>query len=81
MALNDRLQLRVGVERERIDAPALCIAAGLDDPDLHPEGQDEAIAAFNGADYLHPPDASHCFMVDPDWQVGLTAILDWWRQC
>ncbi len=81
VALNDRLQLRVGVEREKIDAPALCIAAGLDDPDLHPEGQDEAIAAFYGADYLHLPNASHCFMVDPDWQVGLTAILDWWRQC
>lgn len=77
--LNDRFLLRVDVAREAIDAPALCIEAGLDDADLHPQGQDAAVAAFYGADYVYLPEASHCLMVDPDWPVGLSAILDWWR--
>ena len=53
--------------RWKLDALALCIAEGLDDPDLHPEGQDRAAADFYGATYLHLKDASHCLMVDPDW--------------
>lgn len=75
--LNERFALSVPVDRAAIDASALVIECGLDNPDLHPPGQDAAVADFYGGDYRHLPGASHCLMVDPDWQVGLRAILDW----
>lgn len=77
--LNDRMELRVPVDQDRISVPALCVSAGLDDADLHPPGQDEAVGAFYGGSNRHLANASHCFMCDPDWSVGLNAILDWWR--
>ncbi len=77
--LNDRYQLRITVDASQINAPALCISTGLDDHARHPPGQDEAVAAFYGADHHHLPNASHCLMVDPDWEKGLRIILDWWR--
>lgn len=77
--LNDRMELRVPVDRSKIDAPALSVSAGLDDADLHPPGQDEAVGAFYRGPNRHLPNASHCFMCDPDWELGLNAILDWWR--
>ena len=75
--LNDRFTLRVPVDNEKINAPALCISSGLDDLELHPPGQDEAVATFYGGEYHHLPNASHCFMCDPDWGAGLEIILNW----
>jgi len=77
--LNDRMALRVPVDREKISARALSISAGLDDQDLHPPGQDAAVGAFYGGPNQHLPNASHCFMCDPDWDAGLEAILNWWQ--
>ncbi len=74
---NERFRLSVPVDRDAIDAPALCIACGLDSEDLHPPGQDKAVADFYDAEYRILPNASHCLMVDPDWQTGLNSILDW----
>lgn len=75
--LNERFELSVPVDRAAIDAPALVIECGLDSPDLHPPGQDKAVADFYGGAYRLLPGASHCLMVDPDWRIGLQAILDW----
>jgi len=76
---NQRFRLTVPVDRDAIDAPALCIECGLDNQDLHPPGQDKAVAEFYGAAYHYLPNVSHCLMVDPDWQAGLNVTLDWWR--
>ena len=78
--LNECFLLRVPVDRLSLDAPTLCISVGLDDPYLHPEGQDRAVADFFGGAYLHLDEASHCLMLDLDWRVGLTVIIEWWRK-
>ncbi|MEK9723955.1 MAG: hypothetical protein VW405_10815, partial [Rhodospirillaceae bacterium] len=79
VALNERYQLTMPVDVARIDCPALVVESEHDDKDTHPPGQDKAVADFYGGDHVFLADASHCFMVDPDWQVGLNAILDWVR--
>ena len=78
--LNERCLLRIPVDRLWLGAPTLCISVGLDDPYLHPEGQDRAVADFFGGTYLHLDEESHCLMLDPDWRVGLTVITKWWRK-
>jgi len=56
--LNECFLLRVPVDRLSLDAPTLCISVGLDDPYLHAEGQDRAVADFFGGTYLHLDEAS-----------------------
>lgn len=75
--LNDRYLLRVPVDPARLDAPGLCIEAGLDTPDRHPPGQDRAVADCFGFDYLRLPGQPHCMMYGPRWQDSAAAILDW----
>ena len=80
VATNDRYLLRVPVEVQKIDCPALCISAGRDWPITHPPGQDEAVGKFYGAEHVHLPDAAHCLMIDTDWRPGLDCILEWYHR-
>ncbi|HYG45430.1 MAG TPA: alpha/beta fold hydrolase [Bordetella sp.] len=75
--INDRYRLRVPVNPARIQAPGLCVEAGRDTPERHPPGQDRAVAALFGFDYLRLPRQPHCMMYAPDWQQSAQAILDW----
>ena len=80
VATNDRYKLRVPVEVEKIDCPALCIAAGRDWPITHPPGQDAAVGDFYGAENVNLPEAAHCLMMDVDWRPGIDCILDWYNR-
>lgn len=80
VATNDRYKLRVAVDVEKIDCPALCIAAGRDWPLTHPPGQDAAVGDFYGAENVNLPDAAHCLMIDVDWRPGLDCILEWYNR-
>ena len=51
--LNECFLLGIPVDRLSLDAPTLCISVVLDDPYLHAEGQDRAVADFFGGTYLH----------------------------
>jgi len=78
VAANDRYKLRVSVDVEKINCPALCIAAGRDWPITHPPGQDKAVGAFYGAEHIDLPEAAHGFMLDVDWRPGIDCILEWY---
>ena len=78
--LNDRYALRIHIDRQAFDVPAICIAAGRDLGTLHPEGQDEATARFYGADYKMLDDAPHCMMLSSDWQTSADLIATWYRR-
>jgi len=77
IALNDRYGLRVDVERVKV--PAICIAAGNDSPITHPQGQDEAVAAFYGAEYHLLENAGHCFMLTEDWARSVQLLHHWYH--
>lgn len=75
--LNDRYRLRIRIERESVRAPVLCLSAGRDLPHLHPPGQDEATAAFFGAEYHRLPDAAHDMMLCAARHEVARRVLDW----
>ena len=78
VATNDRYKLRVPVEVDKINCPALCIAAGRDWPITHPPGQDAAVGDFYGAEFVELPEAAHNLMIDVDWRPGIDIILEWY---
>lgn len=80
IAINDRYKLRVPVDVEKINCPALCIAAGRDWPATHPPGQDAAVGDFYGAENVNLPEAAHCLMMDVDWRPGIEVILKWYAR-
>ena len=63
-AFNDRTRLRVAVEVEKINCPALCIAAGRDWPITHPPGQDAGVGEFYGAQNVNLAEAADNLMID-----------------
>lgn len=79
-AVNDRYKLRVAVEVEKINCPALCIAAGRDWPITHPPGQDAAVGEFYGAENVNLAEAAHNLMIDVDWRPGIDTVLGWYRR-
>ena len=80
VAANDRYKLRVAVDVDKIDCPALCIAAGRDWPITHPPGQDAAVGEFYGAENVHLEEAAHGLMLDVDWRPGIDCILAWYHR-
>lgn len=78
--LNDRRLREVPVDRASISGPALCIAAGRDDLDLHPHGLDYATARFFDAEYHFLRRSGHCFMLEHDWQKSTDIVLGWYRR-
>lgn len=80
VAANDRYKLRVSVDVEKINCPALCIAAGRDWPITHPPGQDVAVGKFYSAENVHLPEAAHNLMIDLDWQSGIDLIIEWYNR-
>ena len=79
VALNDRYGLRVA-SASPIGVPAICVAAGRDDPERHPSGQDKAVGDFFGAEYHVLATASHCFMLTPDWQGSADLLASWYQR-
>ncbi len=77
--LNDRYQLRISIDPARINCPGLCIEAGLDDHERHPQGQDQAIARFLGFDYCRLEEQPHCMMYGPQWKESAQHIHAWFR--
>ncbi|MGB3434072.1 alpha/beta hydrolase [Achromobacter sp.] len=77
--LNDRYLLRVPVDAAAIDAPGLCLEAGLDTHDRHPPGQDLAIARRFGFSHAVLAGQPHCMMYADQWQASAAAILEWHR--
>lgn len=75
--LNERYQLSVHVDPERIACPGVCFEAGQDDADRHPPGQDEAIARFLGFEHHVLAHQPHCMMYAEHWQESASALLDW----
>ncbi len=78
VAVNDRYKLRVAVDVDKINCPALCIAAGRDWPITHPPGQDAAVGNFYGAENINLPEAAHNLMIDVDWRPGIERVLEWY---
>lgn len=68
--LNERYDLRIPVDAAAIQVPVLVVEGGRDDPERHPPGQDQAIAAFYRGHHLRIDDAPHNLMMGPgstDW--------------
>ena len=68
--LNERYDLRVPVDAAALQVPVLVVEGGRDDPERHPPGQDQAIAAFYGGRHLRIDAAPHNLMMGPgstDW--------------
>lgn len=66
-----------------VDTPAipmLCVGGSLDRSVFHRAGQDEAIAAGLGAELRVIAGASHCLMLDAQWQESAGAIMEWLRR-
>ncbi len=80
VAINDRYKLRVAVDVDKINCPALCIAAGRDWPITHPPGQDAAVGDFYGAENINIPEAAHNMMIDVDWRPGVEVIMAWYNR-
>lgn len=78
--LNDRYLLRVAVDAASINAPGLCLEAGLDTHDRHPPGQDMAIARRYGFSHAVLAGQPHCMMYADEWQISAAAILAWHRE-
>ena len=78
--LNDRYLLRVAIKAESINAPGLCLEAGLDTHDRHPPGQDQAIARRYGFSHQVLADQPHCMMYADHWQISAAAILAWHQE-
>ena len=78
--LNDLYCRKVVVNPAWIEGPTLCISGGRDDTPLHPAGQDEAVAAFFGAELQILPRAGHCFMLDDSHPEAGALILAWLRR-
>lgn len=78
--LNDRRLRAVPVDRASISGPAICIAAGKDDLDLHPHGLDYATARFFDAEYHFLRRSGHCFMIEHDWRISADILLAWYRR-
>ncbi len=72
--LNERYDLRVAVDPAAIRAPVLVVEGGRDDPERHPPGQDQAIAAFYGAAHVRLDDAPHDLMLGPGSDRWFDAI-------
>lgn len=75
--MNDRYRLRVTIDRNKMNCPSLCLAAGRDLPHLHPPGQDEAVSTFLAGQYMFLPHSAHDMMLDSHRHTVLRAMLDW----
>lgn len=78
--LNDCYRRAISVDPTWVKGPTLCLSGVLDDSPLHPPGQDEAVAAFYGAETHTIPGAGHCLMLDAAWESGARMILDWLKR-
>ncbi|MFY0610039.1 MAG: alpha/beta hydrolase [Hyphomicrobiaceae bacterium] len=78
--LNDRYSLSIHIDQSRFGMPALCISAGRDRGNLHPEGQDQATARFFGAEYHCLDTTPHCMMLASTWRDSAQLIADWYRR-
>jgi pimeloyl-ACP methyl ester carboxylesterase len=72
--LNDRYCERVHVDPAWIKGPRLCISGARDVSPLHPAGEDQAVAAFYGADMVQVL-GGHGFMLESD--EGAKHLLAW----
>ena len=78
--LNDRYSLSVDIDPVKFGMPAICISAGLDRGELHPEGQDLDTARFFNAEYHCIDDDPHCMMVGAGWRASADILADWYRR-
>jgi len=78
--LNDRYLARISAKPEWVKGPTLVVSAGKDDTLLHPAGQDEAIAAYYGAEFQSIPEAGHCLMADDSADTSAALLLDWLKR-
>jgi len=77
--LNERYDLRIPIDPTAIRVPVVTVEGGRDDPERHPAGQDEAIAAFYGAAHMRLDDAPHDLMLGPGsdrWFDAIWSRLD-----
>lgn len=75
--LNDLYLRRVFVDPAWTRGPALCLSGGADDSALHPAGQDQAVAAFMGAELEVLPGAGHSFMLGESHKAMTARLLAW----
>jgi pimeloyl-ACP methyl ester carboxylesterase len=75
--LNDRYMARISAQPSWVQGPTLVVSAGKDDTLLHPAGQDEAIAAYYGAEFQTIAEAGHCLMADDSWVTAGEMLLAW----
>ena len=78
--LNDLYRRNITVDPGWVRGPTLCVSGAADDTPLHPAGQDEAIAAFIGAELQKLPHAGHCFMLDDSRESAAALLLNWLRR-
>ena len=78
--LNDLYMRRIPVDPRWTQGPALCLSGGADDSPLHPAGQDQAVAAFYGAEFDVLPGAGHCFMLGESHVAATVQMLAWLRR-
>lgn len=78
--LNDVYLRRITVDPSWTKGPALCLSGGADDSPLHPAGQDEAVAAFYGAELQVIGAAGHCFMLGESCDLAAAHVLAWLRR-
>lgn len=60
--------------------PTLCLSGGKDATALHPAKQDQAIAAWIGAELATIPASGHCMMLDDGKEITARFITAWVEQ-
>lgn len=75
--LNECFHTGVAVRPDAIPCPVLCLSGAKDDSPLHPAGQDQAVAAYLGAELQIIPSSGHCLMLDDGWEETARAMRAW----
>lgn len=78
--LNACFQTGVPVDPAIWRGPTLCLSGGHDATALHPAKQDQAIAAWIGAELTTIPASGHCMMLDDGRETTARFITAWVEQ-
>ncbi len=80
VALNERYQNLLSVDRAKVSSPVLVMCAEFDRPEVHGGGVDRRTAEYYGADYYFIRGRGHDFFLEEGWEQEAKRIQDWLDQ-
>ena len=75
--LNDSFHGEAQIAPASITCPRIILSGARDDSPLHPQGQDQTLAAYLGAELSVVRASGHCMMLDDGRQETTKIIYDW----